>query len=225
MWREGRSSPHRVKGGQCVVVVGRGPCTLTSTYYRSNVSTPSIGICALPASRPYPYLGLFRLLAQATHSRWRINDPSPRTTQGHTGTVRSVAFSPGRQLATGSDDRTARVWDLSTSKPSAILEVRVRGGWHPCLKQKRGKPVSHPGRYQVWGLTPGRCVRHVCGESETSWQHHLGGASSWGWGAVSHTGCITGGGAPSRGEGQHRRSATIPCRVAASCPPILMGGV
>ena len=34
---------------------------------------------------------------------------------GHDATVTSVAFSPdGRWLATGSDDRTARLWDLST---------------------------------------------------------------------------------------------------------------
>ena len=55
---------------------------------------------------------------------WRIKDPPPRTTQGHADTVNSVAFSPdGRQLATGSDDNTARVWDLSTGKQSAVLEV------------------------------------------------------------------------------------------------------
>ena len=60
---------------------------------------------------------------------WGIKDPPPRTTQGHTNTVTSVAFSPdGRQQATGSGDKTARVWDLSTGKQSAVLEVSVRGG-------------------------------------------------------------------------------------------------
>ena len=60
---------------------------------------------------------------------WGIKEPPPRTTQGHTDKVSSIAFSPdGRQLATGSGDNTARVWDLSTGKQSAVLEVSVRGG-------------------------------------------------------------------------------------------------
>ena len=60
---------------------------------------------------------------------WRIKDPPPRTAQEHSRPVTSVAFSPdGRQLATGSEDNTARVWDLSTGKQSAVLEVGAKGG-------------------------------------------------------------------------------------------------
>ena len=48
--------------------------------------------------------------------------------QGHTDYVRSVAFSPdGRQLATGSYDKMAIVWDLSTGKQSTVLKVSVAG--------------------------------------------------------------------------------------------------
>ena len=36
---------------------------------------------------------------------------------GHSDTVQSVAFSPdGRKILTGSDDRTARVWDAATGQ-------------------------------------------------------------------------------------------------------------
>ena len=47
--------------------------------------------------------------------------------------VTSIAFSPnGRQLATGSGDKAARVWDLSTGMLSALLEVCSMGrGLHP----------------------------------------------------------------------------------------------
>jgi WD40 repeat protein len=50
-------------------------------------------------------------------------------TQGHTGAVTSVAWSPdGQQLASGSYDKSIRVWDAESGKSVATLEVRC-GGW------------------------------------------------------------------------------------------------
>ena len=52
-------------------------------------------------------------------------------TQGHTGCIFSIVFSSdGLKLAAGSDDNTARVWDMTTgeqSKQPMVLEVRVMG--------------------------------------------------------------------------------------------------
>lgn len=46
--------------------------------------------------------------------------------QGHTYGVYSVAFSSdGKHLATGSDDKTARVWDLASGATLQTLEVRT----------------------------------------------------------------------------------------------------
>ena len=40
----------------------------------------------------------------------------------------SVAFSPdGKTVATGSYDKTARLWNLSTGQCTSTLEVRARG--------------------------------------------------------------------------------------------------
>ena len=44
--------------------------------------------------------------------------------QGHTGAVSSVAYSPdGTHLASGSDDRTVRVWQLASGKCITVLKV------------------------------------------------------------------------------------------------------
>ena len=44
--------------------------------------------------------------------------------QGHTDLVNSVAYSSdGTQLASGSDDNTARIWDVASGECRATLEV------------------------------------------------------------------------------------------------------
>jgi WD40 repeat protein len=51
------------------------------------------------------------------------NRPTLVDQLGHRGTVWCVTFSPdGRFVATGSDDRTARLWDVTTGKETRLLE-------------------------------------------------------------------------------------------------------
>ena len=53
-----------------------------------------------------------------------------RKIAGHTGSIRAVAFSPdGTQVLTGSDDRTARVWDAASGKPIATLSGHPGHVW------------------------------------------------------------------------------------------------
>jgi len=61
---------------------------------------------------------------RAREVRKTILDQSIRRLTGHTGEVRAMAFSPdGTILATGADDGTVRLWEPSTGRERAKLEV------------------------------------------------------------------------------------------------------
>ena len=70
-----------------------------------------------------------------------------RPLQGHENWILCVAISPdGRWLVTGSQDNTARLWDLTAKDPAAApIILRGHEGWIRCLA------ISPDGRWLVTG--------------------------------------------------------------------------
>src|SRR5205807_1597261 len=75
----------------------------------------------LEAQRPAP--GQEDLRGFEWRYLWRLcQGDSLRTFRGHMGHVRAVAFSPdGKLLATVSQDKTPRLWDVTGTKPPVVL--------------------------------------------------------------------------------------------------------
>jgi WD40 repeat protein/DNA-directed RNA polymerase subunit RPC12/RpoP len=100
-----------------------------------------------------------------------LDEPrSDKVLKGHAGIVQAVALSSdGRLAVSGSDDRTVRVWDLSTGVCVATLEGHT--GWVRCVAVTSDGRLAVSGSddrtVRVWDIQTGRC--DVVLEGHTGW--------------------------------------------------------
>ncbi len=90
------------------------------------------------------------------------------TLTGHFGEVNSLAFSPqGNTFASGSDDKTIKIWDLNTEK-----EIRTLYGHKDFVYSVAISPDGHTlvsgskdNTIKVWNLSMGKEIRSLIGHS------------------------------------------------------------
>jgi WD40 repeat protein len=95
-----------------------------------------------------------------------------QTLEGHTSSVRSVAFSPdGKQIVSGSGDRTVRLWDTATGQQVLpALEGHTNSVRSVAFSPDGKQIVSGSGDWTVrlWDTATGQQVLPVI-EGHTDW--------------------------------------------------------
>lgn len=123
-----------------------------------------------------------------------------RTLAGHKGDVWGVAFSPdGQRIATGSADKTAKVWDATTGEPLLTL-VGHEGMVKSVAFSSDGRRIvtgggrwgagKNPGEVKVWDATTGRLLQDLQGHAYCVWSvaidsdgpRIVSGAGDWAYG-------------------------------------------
>ncbi|MEG3928195.1 MULTISPECIES: hypothetical protein [unclassified Microcoleus] len=91
-----------------------------------------------------------------------------RTLNGHTSLVNAVAVTAdGNRVISGSDDKTIKVWDLTTGKEQFTLNGHTSSVNAVAVTAdgKRAISGSHDNTLKVWDLTTGNVIASFTGES------------------------------------------------------------
>jgi eukaryotic-like serine/threonine-protein kinase len=94
------------------------------------------------------------------------------TLKGHTGPVKSVAFSPdGKRLASASDDHAVKVWDAGTGKETLALNGHTQWVYSVAFSPdgKRLASASYDRTLKVWDAATGQETLTLKGHTSAVW--------------------------------------------------------
>ena len=92
-----------------------------------------------------------------------------RTLQGHANVINSLAFSgDGKRLASGSTDRTARIWDVATGRCERVVEGHANrvAGVTFSPDGRRLATASYDTTGRIWSVETGQMEKELKGHAK-----------------------------------------------------------
>ena len=102
------------------------------------------------------------------------------TLEGHTACVNSVAFSGAGMLASGSFDKTIKLWNISTKQCEKTLEGHTKNVWCVAFNHdsKLLASVSEDRTIKLWDISTMNCIKTLTRHGGPIWSVAFNGVGN-----------------------------------------------